>query len=154
MLLSSQQSISSFSYARDYCADLGILRSPSRLELLYARQKLVATAVAAGVQAIDLVCVDFKNDSILQEECTEGSNWGFTGKQVIHPRQVAIVNASFKPRFIDAPLISSASSMEWAERIIKAAEDRERERGVGAFELDGKMIDEPVMKQARRILSF
>ncbi len=51
--------------AEDYCADTGILRTPSSKELLYARQKVVATACAFGLEAIDMVCVDYKDPSIL-----------------------------------------------------------------------------------------
>lgn len=60
-----------FNLLRDYCADVGITRTPSRTELLYARQHVVTAAVANGVQAIDLVCVEYTNDQVLQEECLE-----------------------------------------------------------------------------------
>jgi citrate lyase subunit beta-like protein len=66
--------------AEDYCADTGILRTRSRKELLYARQKLVATALGFDKQAIDLVCVEYKDPTILQEEAQEGREFGFTGK--------------------------------------------------------------------------
>ncbi|KAL3894118.1 MAG: hypothetical protein SGCHY_005462 [Lobulomycetales sp.] len=132
-----------FNLLRDYCADVGITRTPSRTELLYARQHVVTAAVANGVQAIDLVCVEYTNDQVLQEECLEGATWGFTGKQVIHPRQVEIVNAAFSP---------SQSSIDWAQRIMKGVQEAGG-RGRGAFTLDGKMVDEPVVKQAMRILN-
>jgi citrate lyase beta subunit len=62
---------------------------------------------------------------------------------VIHPRQVDIVNASFVP---------SQKAIEFARRVIEGAREEEELRGVGAFVLDGKMIDEPVVKQARNVL--
>jgi citrate lyase beta subunit len=62
---------------------------------------------------------------------------------VIHPRQSHIVNASFMP---------SLQAIEFARRVVAAARQGEEERGVGAFVLDGKMIDEPVVKQARKVL--
>jgi citrate lyase subunit beta-like protein len=66
--------------AEDYCADTGIIRSTSRKELLYARQKLVTTALGFEKQAIDLVCVEYKDPRIIQEEAQEGREFGFTGK--------------------------------------------------------------------------
>lgn len=62
---------------------------------------------------------------------------------MIHPRQVDIVNASFVP---------SQKAIEFARRVIEGAREEEELRGVGAFVLDGKMIDEPVVKQARNVL--
>ena len=61
-------------------ADVGMIRTPSRRELLFARSAVVTTACAFGLQAIDLVCVDYKSEEILREECLEGRQMGFTGK--------------------------------------------------------------------------
>lgn len=102
----------------------------------------MAAAVAHQIQSIDLVCVDYTSDAILEEECMEGATWGFTGKQVIHPNQIATVNASFVP---------SDKAIDHAHRILQAAKEG-AERGVGAVVVDGKMVDEPVVKQAKRIL--
>ena len=51
--------------AEDYVASAGLIRTPSRLEMLFARQKVVSVAKAFHLQCIDLVCVDFKDMSIL-----------------------------------------------------------------------------------------
>jgi citrate lyase subunit beta-like protein len=67
------------------------------MELLYPRQKVASVAAAYGMQAIDLVCIDFKSLQILREECKEGKDWGFTGKQAIHPDQVEIIQTEFSP---------------------------------------------------------
>jgi citrate lyase subunit beta-like protein len=69
--------------SEDYCADTGAIRTPSLVELLYARSAVVTTAKAYGLQAIDLVCMDFKNADILAVECLSGRQLGFTGKVVI-----------------------------------------------------------------------
>ena len=66
----------------DFVADIGARRTPSCSELLYARQKIVTHAKAFGLQAIDLVHIDFKDLESLREQCKEGARMGFTGKQV------------------------------------------------------------------------
>ncbi|KAJ3087373.1 hypothetical protein HK102_011228, partial [Quaeritorhiza haematococci] len=129
--------------AEDYCADLGLIRTPSRLEMLHARQSVVTAAAAYGLQSIDLVCVDFKSDEVLEEECTEGRQWGFTGKQAIHPKQVPLIQKHFAP----AP-----ADVERATRIMQGYEEH-LAKGIGAFNLDGKMIDMPVVKWAQKLLA-
>ncbi|KAI8846437.1 Pyruvate/Phosphoenolpyruvate kinase-like domain-containing protein [Chytridium lagenaria] len=119
--------------AEDYCADVGLIRSPGRQEMVFARQKIVTVAKAYGLQAIDLVCVEFKKEDVLKEECNEGRSFGFTGKQAIHPAQ----SIRFKLIFF---------------QIIDGYEAYKKE-GKGAFNLDGKMIDMPVVKWALKILA-
>ncbi|KAI9015538.1 Pyruvate/Phosphoenolpyruvate kinase-like domain-containing protein [Hyaloraphidium curvatum] len=129
--------------SEDYCADVHCTRTPSRTEMQYARQALVTHAAAFGLQAIDLVCVDYQNDATLEEECNEGRQWGFTGKQAIHPRQVDIIQRVFAP---------SSKDVEYAKRIVDGFDEFVR-KGVGAFTLDGKMIDAPVVKWAQKIIA-
>ncbi|CAL1713375.1 unnamed protein product [Somion occarium] len=83
--------------AEDYCADTSVIRTPSRRELLYTRSKIAITAKAFGLQAIDMVCVNYKDLKYLEEECQDGRELGFTGKQAIHPTQVDIIQATFVP---------------------------------------------------------
>ncbi|KAJ2978562.1 hypothetical protein NUW54_g11267 [Trametes sanguinea] len=66
--------------AEDYCADTGIIRTTSRQELLYTRSHIVVTAKAFGLQAIDMVCVNYKDLEYLRNECEDGRRLGFTGK--------------------------------------------------------------------------
>ncbi|KAL2914063.1 hypothetical protein HK105_206508 [Polyrhizophydium stewartii] len=129
--------------AEDYAADTGLLRTPSRTEMLFARQTVVTAACAFGLQSIDLVCVDFQSPEILEQECTEGRQFGFTGKQAIHPKQIAAIHRVFAP---------STQDVERASRIVGGYEEHLR-KGVGAFNLDGKMIDMPVVKWAQRLLA-
>lgn len=63
-------------------ADIGAVRTSNAIELLYARQKIVAHAKAFGWQAIDLVHIDFKDLEGLMEHSIHGAYMGFTGKQV------------------------------------------------------------------------
>ncbi|KAJ3080701.1 citrate lyase beta subunit [Rhizoclosmatium globosum] len=129
--------------AEDYAADLGLVRTPSRTEMVLARQLVVTHAVANGLQAIDLVCVDFKDEGVLREECREGRTFGFTGKQAIHPNQVQVIQECFMP---------SEKEIAYATRIIEGSEHH-KAKGAGAFDLDGKMIDAPVVLWAQRILA-
>ncbi|KAJ3235556.1 hypothetical protein HDU81_000349 [Chytriomyces hyalinus] len=129
--------------AEDYCADLGLIRTPGRLEMLLGRQTVVAHAVANGLQAIDLVCVDFKNQDVLREESKEGRTFGFTGKQAIHPNQVELIQSSFMP---------SESEIAYATKIVEASKHH-ASAGAGAFDLDGKVVDAPVVLWAQRILA-
>ncbi|RUS14534.1 hypothetical protein BC937DRAFT_93672 [Endogone sp. FLAS-F59071] len=129
--------------AEDFCTDLGLIRTPSRKEMLYARQAVVTAASAFGLQAIDLVCVDYLSDSILEEECREGCEFGFTGKQAIHPKQVEIIQRMFLP---------DPANIARAAKILEGYEAHSQ-KGVGAFNLDGKMIDLPVVKWADKIVA-
>jgi len=121
---------------------LGLIRTESRKELLYARSAVVTTAVAYGLQSIDLVCLNYNNESALETECQEGRELGFTGKQAIHPRQIPTIHRAFAPQ---------QSEIEYASRIVAGYEEHSKQ-GVGAFGLDGKVVDMPVVKWAQRVL--
>ncbi|KAF8630935.1 hypothetical protein AX17_005292 [Amanita inopinata Kibby_2008] len=127
--------------AEDYCADTSIIRTPSRHELLYTRSQIVVAAKAFGLEAIDMVCVNYKDAKTLEDECQDGRKLGFTGKQAIHPSQVEIIQSIYVP---------TAKEIERAAKIIRAMEVAHgAERG--AVGLEGEMIDAPMMKQVKRI---
>lgn len=128
--------------AEDFTADAGITRTIEARELLYARSRLVMHAAAYGFHSIDMVQTNFSDNSLLERECREGAEIGFTGKQVIHPAQVEIVQTAFTP----APKL-----IEYAQRVVEGARQAHME-GKGAFTLDGHMVDTPVIKRAERIL--
>ncbi|KAG0365265.1 Pyruvate/Phosphoenolpyruvate kinase-like domain-containing protein [Gamsiella multidivaricata] len=129
--------------AEDYCADLGLTRTREGIEMLYGRSAIVTAAHAYGLQAIDLVCMDYKNDEILKEECEFGRRMGFLGKQAVHPRQLEIIQRCFLPT--DHEIARAADISEGYQEHSK--------RGVGAFNYNGKVIDLPVVKWAEKILS-
>ncbi|XP_019646560.1 PREDICTED: citrate lyase subunit beta-like protein, mitochondrial [Branchiostoma belcheri] len=126
----------------DFCADIGASRTSDAKELMYARQKVVVTAKAFGIQAIDLVSIDFKDTESLRRQAEEGAKMGFTGKQVIHPLQVPIVQQAFSP---------SPERVVWARGLIQAFQQHQQE-GKGAFVYEGKMIDKPSLLQAQNVV--
>ncbi|GAA5941014.1 hypothetical protein JCM3775_001124 [Rhodotorula graminis] len=131
--------------AEDYCASSRITRTPSRRELLFARSAVVAVAHAYSLEAVDLVCVRYKGDDserVLADECREGRELGFTGKQAIHPAQVDIIQREFSP---------SSAEIERAQAIL-AQYDAARATGAGAYGLDGDMMDAPMVLQAESVL--
>ncbi len=126
----------------DYAACLGATRTPAALELLFARSALVAACAAFGLQAIDMVSIDFKDMEALEQEARFGAQLGYSGKQVIHPDQVSPVQLAFTP---------DESTIQFARRIVQAFATHQA-KGSGAFALDGKMIDMPLVKAAEGVL--
>jgi citrate lyase beta subunit len=130
--------------AADLGAELGWEPRPDGLELLYARSKVVADSAAAGIRGpFDVVHLDTRDGAGLEAAARFARSLGFRGKACIHPAQVEIVNRVFLPE---------ADSVEWARRVVAAADAGERE-GRGVVALNGEMIDAPVVERARRILS-
>ena len=128
--------------AEDYAASIGATRTPEATEVLYARSAVVTACAANDLQAIDMVYIDFRDIEGLRAEAEQAAGLGFSGKQVIHPNQVAPVQEAFTP---------SAEAIEYAQRIVRAFSASQRE-GKGAFALDGKMIDMPLLKNAQKVL--
>lgn len=127
----------------DFAADAGITRSPDGHEELFARSALVMHAAAFGLQAIDRVHTNYLDLEGLEQACRESAAMGFTGKQVIHPAQIAVVQRAFMP---------SGQAIEHAQRVVIGAREAQEE-GKGAFALDGQMVDLPVVKRAEAILA-
>ena len=126
----------------DFAASVGATRSRDATELLYARQAVVVACAAFGLQAIDIVTIDFKNLEVVRAEAEFGARLGFSGKQIIHPAQVEPVQSAFTP---------NDEAIAYAKRIVESFEASQKE-GRGAFALDGKMIDMPLLKNARKVL--
>ena len=106
-----------------------------------ARSLTLAGAVAAGVQPVDGVFADYKDDHGLGLEARAAASEGFTGKFAIHPAQVAIINAAFTP---------SAAEVTHAKAIIAAfAADPK----AGVLSINGRMVDRPHLLQAQGVLA-
>ncbi|MDD5335826.1 MAG: CoA ester lyase [Rhodoferax sp.] len=124
----------------DFQADLGLACAADEAELLPVRLALVMAARRAGLApAIDGVTANIKDPLQLQFDTARSRRAGFAAKLCIHPTQVASVNAAFAP---------SAAELEWAQRVLAAFEAA----GGGVFSLDGRMVDAPVLRLARRTL--
>jgi citrate lyase beta subunit len=126
----------------DFAASVGAIRTKDGTELLYARQATVTACAAYDLQAIDIVFIDFKDPEGLRAEADQGAGLGFSGKQVIHPNQVSAVQEAFTP---------SDAAIAYAKRIVESFESSQKE-GRGAYALDGKMIDMPLLKNAQKVL--
>lgn len=128
--------------AEDYAADVGATRTGEGTEVLYARERVVAAAAAAGVDAIDTLHTDFEDAGGLRDDAAFSVQLGFDGKLAIHPRQVAPINDAFSP---------DPADVAWARDVLAEKADADADdRGV--FRVDGEMIDAPLIKQAERIL--
>src|SRR5690242_1038972 len=105
-----------------------------------ARSLCLAGAMTAGVQPVDGVFADFKDDERLKREAEAARREGFTGKLAIHPAQVPIINAAFTP---------SKDDVSHAEAIVAAFEAHPN---AGVLSVGGKMVDRPHLIQAKRVL--
>jgi citrate lyase subunit beta/citryl-CoA lyase len=133
--------------AEDIAAAIGAStnRLPSgEYDMVYrmARALCVTGAAAAGVQAIDTIWSNFADMEGLEADSKWARQTGFTGKMAIHPAQVDIINRAFSP---------SEDDVAHAKRVVQVFEDNP---GLGTVGLDGKMLDMPHLKQARRVLEL
>ena len=106
-----------------------------------ARAQCLFAAAAAEVAAIDTVFTNFRDLSGLEQDCRRSRRDGFAGRLAIHPDQVEVINRAYAP---------SEAEIENARKIIAAFE---ADPGAGALAVDGKMVDIPHLKAARKILS-
>ncbi|OGO72429.1 MAG: hypothetical protein A2Z49_01375 [Chloroflexi bacterium RBG_19FT_COMBO_56_12] len=126
----------------DYAASIGAQRTPEAWELFYARSAVVTACAANSLQAIDIVTIEFRDPEKVRSEARFGAQLGYSGKQIIHPNQVAPVQEAFTP---------SDEAIAQARRLVDAFEQHQS-RGAGAFALDDKMIDMPLLKAAQNLL--
>jgi citrate lyase subunit beta/citryl-CoA lyase len=126
----------------DYTADLGVPRTTTGSESLWARNVIVNAARAAGVQAIDSVYTDIADLAGLRHQVIESKALGFEGKGCIHPNQIKVIHEAFAP---------SETEIRKACEIILAYEKAESE-GLSVVALGSKMIDAPVVKRAQLLI--
>lgn len=106
-----------------------------------ARSLTLLAAHGAGVQAIETLHADFRDAEGLRASSRAARAEGFSGRLAIHPDQVAIINEAFTP---------SEAEVAFARRIVAAFE---ADPSLGAVAIDGKMIDQPHLKQARSVIA-
>jgi citrate lyase subunit beta/citryl-CoA lyase len=127
----------------DYTADLGVVKTATGSESLFARQRLVNAAHAAHVQAIDSVYGDVADSEGLSHWGEASRAMGFEGMGCIHPMQIEIIHHAFA---------ASPAELEKALKIVAAFEDAQA-RGLGVVSLGSKMIDAPVVHRAVKLVA-
>ncbi|HUG14234.1 MAG TPA: CoA ester lyase [Thermomicrobiales bacterium] len=118
-------------------------RTPGGAELTWARNVTLVAARAAGVDAYDTICPEFRDVDTLTIDCSVAASMGFDGKFAIHPAQIPIIHLAFSP---------SSAEIDHARRIVTAFDDA-LSQGRGAIEVDGQMVDPPVAERARALLA-
>jgi citrate lyase subunit beta / citryl-CoA lyase len=129
--------------AEDFALSLGML--PEAEGLFYPKQHMIIAARAAGILPLGFLgtVADFRDLDAFRATIRRSRRLGFAGASCIHPSQVPILNEEYRP---------SPEEVEAAERAV-AAYDSALAAGIGAIELDGKMIDVPVVERAKQVLT-
>lgn len=128
----------------DMMLELGITPdTPAAHTLLeHVRCQILLHSTAQGLaQPLDGVFPDFSDLPGLQKHALHIKHMGFAGMLCIHPKQIAPIHEAFMP---------STEEQDWARRVVEIA-DR---TGSFAFQVDGKMVDVPVIQRARQILAL
>lgn len=126
--------------SEDLATELGATPTP---EVLRTPKLLVHYAAKAeGKLSFGLLrsVADYADLPAIEAAGREAREHGFDGATCVHPSVVPILNAAFAP---------SADDIAWAERVVEASKS-----GEGAFTVDGRMVDAPVIARARKILDF
>jgi citrate lyase subunit beta/citryl-CoA lyase len=110
----------------------------------YAMQRIVVTARAAGLRAVDGPVADYRDEEGLRKASLLARTLGFDGKWCIHPAQIEVVNEVFSP---------TEGEVEWARKVIAAYEEANR-AGSGAVSVDGQMVDAASIRMARNTLGI
>ena len=130
--------------AEDYTNDMGIQRTDGGEEVHFPRAMVAVAARAAGMASLDTPFVRFRDPDGLRQEARVARQLGYTGKFAIHPSQLDVINEMFSP---------SPEDVEYARQVVDAW-DRAEASGRGSVDLNGRMIDVPVVKRARNLLAL
>ncbi|NVM91572.1 CoA ester lyase [Variovorax sp. SG517] len=126
----------------DFQADLGLACDADEVELVPVRLALLLASRRAGLAApIDGVTPDWRDAARLAADTARARRGGFGAKLCIHPDQVAPVHAGLGP---------TAQELAWARRVVEAIQAA----GGGVVSLDGRMVDAPVVRLAKRLLAL
>jgi len=129
--------------AEDYTKDVLIQRTEEGRELQFPRAMLALAAHAARVTPLDTPYVNFRDAAGLERDIREALLVGFKGKFAIHPAQLPVIRRLFSPQ---------PEEVAYARRIVEGWE-RASADGRGSFDLDGKVVDIPVVERARLLLT-
>ncbi|MEW8972898.1 MAG: CoA ester lyase [Tissierellaceae bacterium] len=140
----SDHVIGIFLGAEDLTLDLGAKRTKESNEIAYARSRIIAASKARGIQAIDTPFTDTDDMEGLRIDTLNAKDLGMTGKAVISPRHVEDINIAFSP---------SEGEITYAIRVMEGVKVA-NEKGLGAFSIEGKMIDKPIILRALNTLKL
>jgi citrate lyase beta subunit len=129
--------------AEDFAANIGATRTEEGWEVFHARSEILMFCAAFGLQAIDMVNNNYRDLAPVKLEAIQGARLGFSGKQVIHPSQVEIVQSAFSP---------TREEVARARQVVELYSEQQRQ-GKGALGFEGRLIDMPVFRQAENILA-
>ena len=127
----------------DYRLSMGARRRHDESELDFVRQRILLAARAAGVCAWDAPWFAFRDLDGLYRSARRAAESGFDGKSAVHPQQIPVIHQAFEP---------TPAERAWAERVVRTMEDAGA-RGVAVVELDGELLEELHLRQARRLLA-
>ena len=132
--------------AADFAQDMGIGMTKTAEESAYPRARVAIACRAAGIDPpLDTpFMIDLKDQEALEADAKRAKQFGFQGKLCIHPNQIDICNKIFSP---------TQKEIEYAHKVIAAFNEAEA-AGTAAIQVDGKFIDPPVVKQARRVVKM
>lgn len=128
----------------DYTKDLQTYITGTGIELMGARQNLIIAARAAKIQCFDTVYTDLDDMEGFRQDVETIHLMGFDGKSIINPRQIPVVHDIFTP---------AQKNIIFAEKVVMEIEDK-REKGIGVFIVDGKMIDIAFYDGAKRTIEL
>ena len=128
----------------DLAKELRAALVPGRAPLGWGLARCVNAARFAGKAILDGVYNDVRNPDGFETECVQGAEMGFDGKTIIHPSQVEPANVAFSP---------SEEEIEYSRRVIEAW-DEGVAKGLGVITVDGKMVENLHVDNARRALAF
>src|SRR5699024_1490820 len=140
----SKHVIGIFLGAEDLTLDLGAKRTKDSKEIEYARSRIIAASKAMEIQAIDTPFTDKEEKEGLKTDTETAKDLGMTGKAVISPRHVEEINKLFSPAKAD---------IKYAYRLVEGVKSA-NEKGLGAFSIEGKMIDKPIILRALNTLKL
>jgi citrate lyase subunit beta/citryl-CoA lyase len=126
----------------DFAFDMGVPRTQRGRELWYARHVVATCARAGSLFALDTPWADIADTDGLEADAKRARSIGFSGKYVIHPNHIEPVHRIFSPS--DEEVTSA--------RQVLAAWDEAQKKGLGAVQLDGRMVDRPIAERARQVV--
>ena len=143
MATASSRTIAIAFGAEDYTNDMGIQRTDIGEEVYFPRSAVAVAARAANIASLDGPYVAFRNPEGLRQDAQAARQMGYTGKFAIHPSQIDIINETFSPKPED---------VEYARQVVEAWRQAEA-AGRGSLDLNGRMVDVPVVKRAQSLLA-